>query len=82
MKTIDRDTYLKALAMFTLGNQLYVEARELQLRMGDLLGFEEDGSCVDDALYSETPASVRDFNAALRKSGIAFEPLTVPNGEH
>lgn len=75
MRTIDRDTYLKALAMFVLSNQLYVEGREIQLRMADMLGLE-DGSCVDDAVYSNEIASVRDFNAALRKEKILVAPAS------
>lgn len=81
-KTVSRDTYLKALAMFTMGNQLYVQARDLQLRIGDMFGLE-DGSHVDDAFYSNTIASVRDFDAALKRQDITVEPETapLPNGE-
>lgn len=81
-KTISRDTYLKALGMFTIANQFYKEARDIQLRLADFLG-EEDGSHIDDAIYSGDIASVRDFDAALKKASITVEPEApeLPNGD-
>lgn len=77
-KTITRDTYLKALGMFTIANQQYTMARDIQLRMADMLGLE-DGSHVDDALYSGQVASVRDFDHALKRQDITVDPEpTVP----
>lgn len=70
---IDHDTYLKALAMFTLANQFYKDARDIQLRMADMLGLE-DGSQVDDAVYSGDLATPRDFDKALRLAGIRVAP--------
>lgn len=80
-RTITRDTYLKALGMFTIANQNYTLAREIQLRMAAMLGLE-DGNCVDDEVYSSETASVRDFDEALGKEKISVEPEPpLSNGE-
>ena len=71
-KKIDRDTYLKALAFFTIGNELYVQARDFQLRMDELLGLE-DGSRLDDALYNNEKQRVRDFDEALKRQQISVD---------
>lgn len=70
MKTIDQDTYLKALALATMASDLAVRARELQLTAGRLLGLE-DGSHVDDAIYQDhRRISVSEFDEALKLAGI------------
>lgn len=77
-KTISRDTYLKTLAMFTMSNQLYVHAREMQLKMAEMLGLE-DGSIVDDEIYSGDIATVRDFDSALKRQDITVEATVSPD---
>lgn len=71
--TISYDTYLKALGLFTLANEHDRKCREFQAACGALLGLE-DGSHVDDAIYSTHNASVKDFDEALQRSKITVEP--------
>lgn len=70
-KTISRDTYLKALGLFTLGNGYYTKGREIEDAMNSLLG-EEDGSHFSDSLFDKG-AGTREFDEALQKSSIAVE---------
>lgn len=72
-KTITRDTYLKALALATMSSEHYVLAREMQLKMDEMLGLE-DGSDCSDAIYSKPKMAVRDFDVALKRSNITVEP--------
>jgi hypothetical protein len=74
-KTIDHDTYLKALAMSVMSNDLYVQAREMQLRLEEMLG-TEDGSHVSDAIYSGSKIRISEFDEALKREGIKVEAST------
>ena len=66
---ISYDTYLKALALFTMANHLYVECRKAQLMTDKMLNLE-DGSHVDDAVYNSSLASPSDFDEALAREKI------------
>lgn len=68
-RTIDRDTYLKALAMCVMSNDLYYQAREMQLRLEEMLG-TEDGSHISDTVYSGSKVRVAEFDEALKREGI------------
>jgi len=72
-KTIDHDTYLKALAMCVMSNDLYVQGREMQLRLEAMLG-TEDGSHISDAIYSGSKIRISEFDEALKREGIKVEP--------
>jgi len=72
-RTIDHDTYLKALAMCVMSNDLYVQAREMQLRMDDMLG-TGDGSLISDVVYSSSKIRIAEFDEALKLEGITVEP--------
>ncbi len=74
-KTIDSDTYLKALALATMSNDLYVRCREIQLHLAKMIGLK-DGSHVDDEIYSDTKMTVSDFDQALKHAGITVEAST------
>lgn len=79
-RTISRDTYLKALALFTLATDHYKHLRESQIKMIEVLGLENDGCRhTDDAIYEENGASVRDFDEALKKENIVVaDPASDP----
>ena len=71
-KTISRDVYLKALGLFALANEHERKCREFQLACGQLLGLE-DASHVDDIIYSDVNATVKDFDEALKRENITVE---------
>lgn len=76
-KQLDYDTYLKALALFTMAADRMAEAHALEAAMSDVLGYENDGSVycghISDAIYNEA-AGTRGFNRALRLQGFALPP--------
>lgn len=68
MRDISFDTYLRALALFTMANQHYAECRKFELSLAKLLNVEP-GSHVSDAIYDAT--SLRsDFDEALQRENI------------
>ncbi len=70
-RTISRETYLKAIGLFALGNNHYVKGREIEDLLNDLLG-EKDGSHFSDLIFSKG-ADIRGFDEALVKSDISIE---------
>jgi hypothetical protein len=66
-KIIDKGTYLKALALFTMAQNHYRRCREFELELSQLLNYpEEDGSytgCLSDEIYDPNGK----FDVGLRK---------------
>lgn len=71
-KNISQDDRLKALALFVQANSLYAEARKYEAALNRHLG-TENGDHITNAVYSDSIASVADFDEALRRDGISVE---------
>lgn len=70
---ISRDDYLRALALFHIANRHYVDASNFGKALNRIIMTEPQkypGGHVDDAIYSDEPQTVADFDEALRREGI------------
>jgi hypothetical protein len=65
---IDRDTYLKGLALFTLAHQHYCKAREFEQALFTLLQVDDLG-CLADEIYDERAGS---FDSGLKREGFSI----------
>jgi len=75
-RKINRDEYLRALALFVCANDHYVRSRRFEEQMARVLGVKDDRhycGLVSDALYVDEPATAHDFDTALKDSGIEVE---------
>jgi len=75
-KKIDRDTYLKALGLFTLAHQHSLKTYEFEAAMLAMIGLDAEdarigGSHISAAIYS-TDEKV-DFNEVLKRDGYIVE---------
>ena len=66
--TIDRNTYLCALGLFTLARHHSLKLEEFHKALHSTLGLPETGSSVSDAVYDHG-----DFSRALADEGIEIE---------
>lgn len=79
-KTIDQDTYLKALALFTLGHHHMIKCYEFETALFRTLGLNAEearagGTHLSDTMYSSDEKV--DFDEALKRDGYVTEaPLT------
>lgn len=73
-KQISRDDYLRALALFTLAHEHYVEARRFGEALNRIIMADPKetwpGGHVDDAIYCDDRGSTGVFDEALRRTGI------------
>lgn len=60
---IDRDTYLRALGLHTLGRQYYDDATRMEKSIHKLLGISENYSHLSDSMISGDPT----FDEALKR---------------
>jgi hypothetical protein len=68
-KTLDRDTYLKTLALFTMANRKYLDGDQFMRELARLLGMPEgDLGAISDAIFEERP----DFDRALEREGFTL----------
>jgi hypothetical protein len=73
MKTIDRDTYLKAQGLFHLSQRHYQKAAEFEKSLSQLLGYEDVYcGCISDELM--------DADHGTLDSGLKREKIEVENG--
>lgn len=74
-RQIDRETYLKAFALFVLGAEHYRRLLDSERLMNKTLGQKDElGSHISDALYSlEGPWDQHTFDEALSRAGIKVE---------
>jgi hypothetical protein len=66
-KTISRNQYLVALALFTVASKHYRKVKEFEAELAEHLGYERGDTYMDyisDALYEHS-----DFDRALEKEG-------------
>lgn len=73
---ITRDEYLKALALFTVAHECYVNSGNFGEALNRIIMTEPKkypGGHVDDAIYSDGRATVDDFDEALRLEEIEVE---------
>lgn len=70
-KTIDRDTYLKALGLFTLAVTHARKAEEFEKALNMMLGLAR-GSQFSDEIYQDAP---NNFDDALKREKITVEPV-------
>jgi len=74
MKTISKDDYLRALALFVCANEHYTKSRQFEAQLAKIIG---DGSeshyCgnVSDAIYTDEIAKASDFDEGLRLEKIS-----------
>lgn len=79
--SLTRDEYLKALALFIMANEHYVEAVRFEEAINKItmpVPEKFPGGHVGDAVYQDTKASVADFNEALKLDGIAIDDAEGP----
>jgi hypothetical protein len=66
-KIIDRDTHLKALALFTIAQNHYRRCKEFEFELAQLLGYAADDGeymgCISDEIYDPNGK----FEVGLRK---------------
>jgi len=70
---LSHDEYLKALALFTMAHDHYVECvRFAEALNKTIMTVPEKfpGGYVDDAIYEDDKCTVADFDDALRREGI------------
>jgi hypothetical protein len=71
---ITEDDRLKALGLWTLCTSHYGEARKAEAALRRMLGDETVDSGIGDSIYaSDGPWLARDFDDALRMSGVDVE---------
>lgn len=74
-KTISRDTYLKALGLFTLANYHRLKCEEFSEALKLQLGIGEDWGAfthITEEIWETKP----NFDKALERSGYVVEPQT------
>lgn len=72
---INRETYLKALALFTLAHSHYQKMRDFEFELGNLLKCADEhgyGGVISDAIYEDGSAN---FDAALKKANFIVSKL-------
>lgn len=70
---ISRDDYLKALALFTMAHEHYINSGNYAEALNRIIMTVPEkypGGHVDDAIYSDGRGTVADFDEALRREGI------------
>ncbi len=70
---ISHDDYLRALALFTMGNEATRSANQFAEALNRIIMDVPEqfpGGHVDDALYSSDRQTVMDFDRALEREGI------------
>lgn len=72
-KTIKQDQYLTALALFTQANSLYYQLRQVEHALIRHLGQLDQGSVSDLIYHADTPASIAEFDEALKHDGFILE---------
>lgn len=75
---ITRDEYLRALALFTVAHEHYVQSGtfgEALNRIVMATPQKYPGGQIDDLIYGEGRASVADFDEALKREGIEVEDV-------
>ena len=78
-KQISRDEYLKALALFTVSHDYYVESCRFAAALNKIIMTEPEqfpGGHVNDAIYTDGKVTVSDFDEALRREGIIVAEQT------
>lgn len=72
-KEITRDEYLRALALFTMAHQHYVDSGRFAMALNKIIMATPEkypGGHVDDAIYCDGPGTVGDFDEAIKRDGI------------
>lgn len=75
---ISRDDYLKALALFTMAHDHYVNAARFGETLNKIIMAVPEkypGGHVDDAIYSDELRTVANFDEALRRVGIKVKAV-------
>jgi hypothetical protein len=75
-KTLTRDDYLRALALYTVAMQDYRKCRQFEHALAHLLGRKDNNDLghIGDFLYNEQD----NFDEALRREGFAIPDLIEP----
>lgn len=67
---ISHQKYIQALALFTVSHKHYSKAREMELELVELLGYDDNYcGCISDEIYDGG-----NFDSGLKREQIAVEP--------
>ncbi len=75
---LSHDEYLKALALFTMAHDHYVESVRFAWALNRMIMTvpeKDPGGHVDDAIYTDDKCTVAEFEEALRRQGIVVPDL-------
>ena len=69
-KKISHSTYMQCLAFFTVASKHYAKAKEMELEMIEMLGYDDNyAGCISDEIYDGGS-----FDAGLKREQILVEP--------